>query len=199
MSKMLSEITFYVKTWPRSKKGYQWIKLSIWRETLVYESWRLILDNQIYKQFWDTHVLITVSDHIRSSYVDLEERALEILNLDTFLCQICRRYYHAMAVSPLISDTLRVFNDYHPRLQFTVEIGRNQLNFLHVTIIKANNFLEFNWYHKPTFSSKYLRFFVSTPFLPKKRYHYGDDRQSNSLFTFKIPPWGFKFNYWGSA
>jgi len=69
--------------------------------------------------------------------------------------------------SPSVNDILKIFNGFHPRLQFTVEIGGNQLNFLDVTIIKVNNFLEFNWYHEPTFSGRYLSFSLNT--LSQKR------------------------------
>jgi len=40
------------------------------------------------------------------------------------------------------------FNAHHPRLQFTVEIGGDRINFID-TIIKNNNKLIFDWYHKP--------------------------------------------------
>jgi len=32
------------------------------------------------------------------------------------------------------------------------------INFLDVTIIKNKDYLEFDWYHKPTFSGRYLNF-----------------------------------------
>jgi len=32
-----------------------------------------------------------------------------------------------------------------------LEIGGNKLDFLDVTIIKSNNKIEFDWFHKPTF------------------------------------------------
>jgi len=56
---------------------------------------------------------------------DLEERILETLNLQISFYVI---YVNdiAMAVPPSsVNDILRIFNGYHPRLQFTVEIGRN--------------------------------------------------------------------------
>jgi len=59
-----------------------------------------------------------------------------------------------------------VFNSFHPRLQFTIEIGGN-LNFLDVTNIKNNNVLEFDFYIKPTFSGRFLSF-LSIPHFAKK-------------------------------
>lgn len=38
----------------------------------------------------------------------------------------------------LIDLTLSTFNSLHSRLQFTVEIGGDSINFLDVTIIKNN-------------------------------------------------------------
>jgi len=70
---------------------------------------------------------------------DLKERTLEILNLQI---SFYVRYVDdiAMGIPPSsVNDILRVFNNFHLRLPFTVEIGGNQLNFLDVTIIKTNN------------------------------------------------------------
>ena len=54
------------------------------------------------------------------------------------------------------------------QLQFILEIGGDRLNFLNVTIINGNDILEFNEFHKPTFSGRYLSFFLLHP-LPQKR------------------------------
>jgi len=43
-----------------------------------------------------------------------------------------------------------------------------KLNFLDVTIINNNNFIEFNWYHKPTFSGRYLNFLSQHPLSQKR-------------------------------
>jgi len=50
------------------------------------------------------------------------------------------------------------YNAHHPRLQFTVEKGGDRINFRDTTIIKNNNKLIFDWYHKPTYSDRYLSF-----------------------------------------
>jgi hypothetical protein len=39
-----------------------------------------------------------------------------------------------------------------------MEIGNRELNFLDTTIINNNGLIEFDWYHKPTFSGRYLNF-----------------------------------------
>jgi len=61
---------------------------------------------------------------------------------------------------------LDIFNSFHPRIQFTMEIGGTNLDYLDVTII--NNKIEFDWFHKPTFSGRYLNF-LSAHSLTHKR------------------------------
>ena len=39
------------------------------------------------------------------------------------------------------TEILQVFNSFHFRLQFTIEIGGDRLNYLDITIIKNNNIL----------------------------------------------------------
>jgi len=77
---------------------------------------------------------------------DIETRALHDLNIDM---PFYYRYVDdiAMAIprqnSQMVLDT---FNSLNPRLQFTMEIGDKQLNFLDVTIMNNNNLLEFDLY-----------------------------------------------------
>ena len=44
----------------------------------------------------------------------------------------------------LIDFILTTFNSFHSRLQFTLEIGGNSINFSDVNIINNNNYLELN-------------------------------------------------------
>ena len=62
-----------------------------------------------------------------------------------------------------LNSTLDIFNSQYPRLQFTMEIESDRLNFLAVTVIRDNVLTEFNWYHKPTFSGRYLNFWSQHP------------------------------------
>ena len=49
-----------------------------------------------------------------------------------------------------LDHMLGVFNNIHPRLQFTFEVGQdNKLDFLDVSLILIDNRLIFDWYHKP--------------------------------------------------
>lgn len=50
-------------------------------------------------------------------------------------------------------ETLNIFNSYHDRLKFTLEIGGNNLlNFLDTTFIVKDNTLTFDWFHKKNVS-----------------------------------------------
>ncbi|KYN39722.1 hypothetical protein ALC56_05901 [Trachymyrmex septentrionalis] len=44
-----------------------------------------------------------------------------------------------------------------------MEVGGDKLNFLDVTVINDNELIEFNWYHKPIFSDRYLNFSSQHP------------------------------------
>jgi len=68
-----------------------------------------------------------------------------------------------------VNEILNVFNGFHSRLQFTLELGGNKLNFLDITLIKVYNSFEFNWYHKPIFSGRYLNFPSQHPLFQKRK------------------------------
>ena len=94
---------------------------------------------------------------------DLDTRALEKIGVP--LPFYFRYADDIVMVVPknLIDFTLLTFNSFHSRLQFTIKIGSDRINFLDITIIKENTILEFDWYHKPTFSGRYLNFLSAHP------------------------------------
>ena len=57
-------------------------------------------------------------------------------------------------------ELLSVFNGFHPKIQFTIEKESNdRIHFLDIEIIKdSSNILVTDWYHKPTFSERFLNF-----------------------------------------
>ncbi|KYN10015.1 hypothetical protein ALC57_17849, partial [Trachymyrmex cornetzi] len=67
-----------------------------------------------------------------------------------------------------IDSILKKLNSFHPKLQFTLEVVSNSINFLDTTIILKNNSLMFDWYQKPTFSGRFLNFLSQHPILQKK-------------------------------
>ena len=54
-----------------------------------------------------------------------------------------------------------------PCFQFTTELRGKKLKFLDTTILIRNNQFVFNWYHKPTFSDRFLNFYSNHPISKK--------------------------------
>ncbi|XP_029674258.1 uncharacterized protein LOC115242254 [Formica exsecta] len=100
---------------------------------------------------------------------DLESRMIETL---PFKMSFYIRYVDDVVLSvpsSMLQFTLDAFNSVHPRLQFTLEESiDNRLNFLDVTLIVKDNTIEFDWYHKPSFSGRYLNFESQHPLCHKK-------------------------------
>ncbi|XP_018306455.1 uncharacterized protein [Mycetomoellerius zeteki] len=66
-----------------------------------------------------------------------------------------------------INELCLTFNNYHPRLKFTLEEGGDKLNFLDLTLIKKNDSIYHDWYQKPTSSGRYLNFCLQHPLCQK--------------------------------
>lgn len=68
-----------------------------------------------------------------------------------------------------VETLLHIFNTFHSKLQFTVEKEKhNCIPFLDVLLIKdSNNLIKTDWYHKPTFSERYLNFNSNHSFTQK--------------------------------
>jgi len=136
---------------------------------LVLDSTFFIFDNRMYRQKFGTPMGSPLSPIIADLVMEyIEERALEGLETEV---SFYYRYVDdiIMAVPQhLINKIVNVFNSQHNRLKFTLEIGGNELNFLDITIIKKGSFLEFDWFHKPTFSGRFLSFMSSHPISQKR-------------------------------
>lgn len=100
---------------------------------------------------------------------DLEEGALKNL---TYIPPFYYRYVDDIVLAVpagSFDQTLECFNSLHPRLQFSMEISNNNsLHFLDVTFILRDNCLMFDWYHKPSFSGRYLSFLSQHPVCQKR-------------------------------
>lgn len=67
-----------------------------------------------------------------------------------------------------INDFLSQLNSYHPKLQFTFEMEKNNsINFLDLTLIKKNNKILTQWYTKDVWSGRYSNFNSTQPFSHK--------------------------------
>jgi len=126
---------------------------------LILDSTFFSFDNVIYKLNFGTPMGSPLSTIIADLVMcDLEERVLETLGV---MVPFYVRYIDDIATaipSSTINHTLNIFNLFHYRLQFTLEIGREKLNFLHITMYKRDNSIEFNWFHKSTFSGRCQNF-----------------------------------------
>jgi len=69
----------------------------------------------------------------------------------------------------LLELILEIFNLFHERLNFTMEVSEcDRINFLDVTLIIENGIIKFDLYKKPTNSGRYLNFLSNHPREHKK-------------------------------
>jgi len=136
---------------------------------LILESTYFSFNDNIYKQKFGTPMGSPLSPIIADLVMqDLEEGVFETFDFDI---PFYYRYVDdlVMAVPTCKIDwVVNAFNSVHPKIQFTVEIGHNRINFLDTTIINRNKKIIFDWFHKPTFSGRYLNFLSQHPLSQKK-------------------------------
>ncbi|XP_018310412.1 uncharacterized protein [Mycetomoellerius zeteki] len=138
----------------------------------VLDSTLFVFDSVTYKQNYDTPMGFPLSPVIADLVMQrLESRALSSIR---FPLPFYYRYVDDIIMAPdySVSSILEIFNSQHPRLQFTMEVGSDRLNFLDVVMIRDNETIEFDWYHKPTFSGRYFgsgELLVTTPGFVKNR------------------------------
>jgi len=99
---------------------------------------------------------------------DIENRAINTINI---LLPFYMRYVDIVLSAPSdsIQDIVNTFNSFYPRLQFTLEIDEDRLNFLDVIILKPTRRLEFDWFHKPSFFDRYLNYYSQHALVQKKK------------------------------
>ncbi|KAM0724705.1 hypothetical protein ACS0PU_009089 [Formica fusca] len=136
----------------------------------VLNSTFFTFNGTIYKQTYGTPMGSPLSPIIADIVLqDLEEKALSTL---TFIPSFYFRYVDDIAMTApfyLMDYTVNVFNSLHPKIQFTLEIADNdKLNFLDISILLINNRLLTDWFHKPTFSGRYLNFLSQHPTCQKR-------------------------------
>lgn len=102
------------------------------------------------------------------------------------------RYVVLADSSSIFNIVLNTFNSFHSRLQFAMEKTNKRLNFLDVTMILKNNFIRFNWIHKPTYSEGYFHFESRHP-LCQKRHNYKGLIGNFPILLPEIPQKNLKF------
>jgi len=105
---------------------------------------------------------------------DLEDKVLNSLSIQPIFYY---RYVDDIILSTYeeeIHSILEKFNSYHHRLKFTIESEANHcLNFLDITLHIRNNSIVTDWFHKITFSGRYLSYFSNHPISHKIGTIYG--------------------------
>jgi len=105
---------------------------------------------------------------------DLEQKAIEQLPIK--LPFYFRYVNDILLAAPfeIFSIILKIFNSFHERLQFTLEISdNNHINFLEITIIIDGHRIIFDRYSKPTYSRRYINFLSQHPLAQKKSIIFG--------------------------
>jgi len=99
---------------------------------------------------------------------DLENHTLNALKL---ILIFYVRYVDDIALAAptdKINMIFSKFNDYHDRLKFIIEYESNHcLNFLDLSLRRTKDELIIDWFHKETFSGRYLSFYSSHPLCHK--------------------------------
>jgi len=135
----------------------------------VLSSTFFTFNNIIYKQTHGTPMgsplSLIVADIVMQ---DLETECIK--KLDFHLTFYFRYVDDIILVTPndKIDIILQTFNNYHDRLNFTVEHEKDRsLSFLDLLITILNNIIYIDWFHKGTFSGRYLSFYSSHPWCHK--------------------------------
>jgi len=70
--------------------------------------------------------------------------------------------------SDQIDTIFNSFNDYHPRIKFTIEHEEDgTLSFLDLLLYRSDHKIHIDWFHKKTFSGRFLSFYSSHPLCHK--------------------------------
>jgi len=83
----------------------------------------------------------------------------------------------------------------YSRLQFTLKIGGNRINFLDLSIINEERKLEFDWFHKSIFSGRYLNYLFSHPISQKRAVIIGMIDRTILLSSLKFHCKNIKINF----
>jgi len=138
--------------------------------SLIINSTFFRFNNKFYRQIFGTPMGSPLSPILADIVLqDIEEVALG--RIPAVLPFYIRYVDDILLAAPnnLLNIILKIFNSFHERLKFTMEVsGGNRINFLDVTLIVENEVIRFDLYRKPTNSGRYLNFFSNHPIEYKK-------------------------------
>jgi len=141
----------------------------------VLSSTYFTFDNNIYKQVYGTPMGSPLSPIVADIVMqDLETQCIN--NFDFQFTFYFRYVDDVILAAPKdkIDIILKSFNNYHERLKFTVEYEKDRsLSFLDLLITVSNNSIYIDWFHKETFSGRFLSFYSSHPWCHKIGTMYG--------------------------
>lgn len=127
-------------------------------------------DNKAYEQTFGTSMGSPLSPIVADLVLqDIENKALhKVSSKITFYYRYVDDIFLATE-SDMIDHIVDTFNSFHERLQFTYEIeNERRLRFLDLEFIVNNNStIMIDWYHKKTFSGRYLSFLSHHPLCHK--------------------------------
>ncbi|XP_077273242.1 uncharacterized protein LOC143903487 [Temnothorax americanus] len=132
---------------------------------LILSSTYFNFNNAIYKQTFGTPMGSPLSPIIADMVMqDLEETILESIG---FNLPFYFRYVDDIIMSiprDKAQYILDKFNNYHDRLKFTIEYENDRtLSFLDLKLHIINDTIHIDWYHKDTFSGRYLSYYSNHP------------------------------------
>ena len=122
-------------------------------------------DNKIYKQTFGTPMGSPLSPIIADIVLqDIENKARYKLGKTITLFHRYVDDIFLIASRDSIDLIMQTFNSFHERIKFTFEIEKDRkLSFLDLLIGVENNSLIIDWYHKDTFSGRYLSYYSNHP------------------------------------
>jgi len=104
---------------------------------------------------------------------DVVMQDLEMHCLNKINCQLTFYFRYVddilMAASfDKIDQIHNIFNGYHERLKFTIEYEKDRfLGFLDLLLNILDNIIQIDWFHKTTFSGRFLSYYSSHPLCHK--------------------------------
>jgi len=135
----------------------------------ILHSTYFMFNNKYYKQTFGAPMGSPLSPIVAD--LALQRLETDILNKLTIKPTFFYRFVDDIALAAPYSsldNLLHMFNSFHPRLSFTMEVGGNTLNFLDLSLIKKDGYLIFDWFQKPTFSGRFLNYNSQHPYTHKK-------------------------------
>lgn len=159
------------RKWSEIKK-YTDIPLDefIYATELTLKSTYFLYENVLFKQIEGCAMGSSISSVVAQLVMeDLETTVLSKMN---FEIPFFFRYVDDIITAvpqDQVENTLKKFNEYHKKLQFTVEKElNNKINFLDVTVHHNQEILKTEWYTKKTWSARYLNFKSHHPINQRK-------------------------------